>query len=57
MPRYVMLVAERQMRWFTQWGWAKRWLKYLVAVLECILWVVQQIVKLINRCRISMLHA
>lgn len=47
--KYVVVFVEKRTRWFTDWGWAKRWLKYLVAMLVCLLWVLERIVKFINR--------
>ena len=47
--KYIVVFVEKRTRWFTGWGWAKRWLKYLVATLVCLLWVLERIVKFINR--------
>ena len=47
--KYVLVLVQRHTRWFTGWSWVQRWLKYLVAVLVCLVWVIEQIVKFINR--------
>ena len=48
--KYMVVFLEKRTRWFTGWGWAQKWLKYLVSALVCLLWVLEKIILFINRC-------
>ena len=48
--RMVLTFIERRSRWLTRGKVGNTWLKYIFSCLTLILWVIEKIVKFINRC-------
>lgn len=54
--RMILQFIQRRTRFLTQGRIGNSWLKYLFSCLAIILWVIEKIVKFINRCLSSKLH-
>ena len=48
--RMILTIIERRSRWLTRSKVGNTWLKYIFSCLTLILWVIEKIVKVINRC-------
>ena len=48
--RMILTFIERKSRWLTRSKIGNTWLKYIFSCLTLILWVMEKIVKFINRC-------
>ena len=48
--RMVLTLIERRSRWLTRSKVGNTWLKYIFSCLTLILWIIEKIVKFINRC-------